>query len=52
MLIMLALLALGPCVEAPAMPAPQQSETPAPPRPDPSFPRPPRSCTPPAPPTS
>jgi hypothetical protein len=52
MLIVLALLALGPCQEAPAMPAPQQSETPAPPRPDPSFPRPPQSCTPPAPPTS
>jgi hypothetical protein len=52
MLIMLALLAFGPCLEAPAMPAPQQSETPAPPRPDQPFPRPPQSCTPPAPPTS
>jgi hypothetical protein len=52
MLIMLALLAFGPCLEAPAMPAPQQSEAPAPPRPDQPFPRPPQSCTPPAPPTS
>lgn len=52
MLMMLALLALGPCLDAPAIPAPQQSETPAPPRPDQPFPRPPRSCTPPAPPTS
>jgi hypothetical protein len=52
MLIMLALLALGPCLDAPAIPAPQQSENPAPPRPDQTIPRPPRSCTPPAPPTS
>jgi hypothetical protein len=52
MLMMLALLALGPCLDAPAISAPQQSENPAPPRPDQTFPRPPRSCTPPAPPTS
>ncbi|MCA3286790.1 MAG: hypothetical protein ING09_09595 [Roseomonas sp.] len=52
MLIMLALLTLGPCLDAPVMPAPQQSETPAPPRPDQPFPRPPQSCNPPAPPTS
>ena len=52
MLMMLALLALGPCLDAPVMPTPQQSETQAPPRPDQPFPRPPRSCTPPAPPTS
>jgi hypothetical protein len=52
MLMMLALLALGPCLEAPTMPVPQQSESPAPPRPDQPFPRPPQSCTPTAPPTS
>jgi hypothetical protein len=52
MLMMLALLALGPCLDAPVMPTPQQSENPAPPRPDQTFPRPPRSCNPPAPPTS
>jgi hypothetical protein len=52
MLMMLALLALGPCLDAPAIPVPQQSENPAPPRPDQPFPRPPQSCTPPAPPTS
>jgi hypothetical protein len=44
MLMMLALLALGPCLDAPAIPAP--------PRPDQTIPRPPRSCTPPAAPTS
>jgi hypothetical protein len=52
MLIMLALLALGPCPDAPVISAPQQSENPAPPRPDQPFPRPPQSCNPPAPPTS
>jgi hypothetical protein len=52
MLMMLALLALGPCLEAPTMHVPQQSESPAPPRPDQPFPRPPQSCTPTAPPTS
>jgi hypothetical protein len=52
MLMMLALLALGPCLDAPVMPTPQQSETQAPPRPDQPFPRPPQSCNPPAPPTS
>jgi hypothetical protein len=52
MLIMLALLAFGPCLEAPVISAPQQSENPAPPRPDQPAPRPPQSCTPPAPPTS
>jgi hypothetical protein len=52
MLMMLALLALGPCLDAPATAPPQQSENPAPPRPDQPFPRPPQSCTPPAPPTS
>jgi hypothetical protein len=52
MLMMLALLALGPCLEAPVISAPQQSENPAPPRPDQPFPRPPQSCNPPAPPTS
>ena len=52
MLIMLDQLAFGPCLDAPVMPAPQQSEGPAPPRPDQPAPRPPQSCTPPAPPTS
>jgi hypothetical protein len=52
MLTLLALIALGPCQEAPPIPTPQQSENPAPPRPDQPLPRPPRSCTPPAPPTS
>ncbi|MCE2762152.1 MAG: hypothetical protein LW713_14240 [Acetobacteraceae bacterium] len=52
MLIMLALLALGPCLDAPVISTPQQSENPAPPRPDQPLPRPPRSCTPPSLPTS
>lgn len=52
MLLMLALLALGPCQGAPVISAPQQSENPAPPRAEQPFPRPPQSCTPPAPPTS
>jgi len=52
MLIMLALLAFGSCPDAPMISAPQQSEGPALPRPDQTVPRPPRSCTPPAPPTS
>ncbi|MGI9127707.1 MAG: hypothetical protein ACR2IG_05830 [Roseomonas sp.] len=52
MLMMLALLVLGPCLDLPATAPPQQSESPAPPRPDQPFPRPPQSCSPPAPPTS
>jgi len=52
MLLMLALLALGPCQGAPVISALQQSENPAPPRAEQPFPRPPQSCTPPAPPTS